>query len=200
MTTGVQGKPEPKARWTHLAPDSRLVALSSKQPDLPDMYLMHVDDIHFDLIVHKDSDLATEGSLDEGRTVQEEAKTKPTPTVSEKDEEVLEEAKTKPTVSEMDEVVEVEPSGDDTAGPGYMGWTVDDKVENEQKPYQKKVEELQQAYNELKVDFEELKAAYEKAFSKLETEDPAKTGELDDSKSQKKLNNEVRNIKIYISN
>ena len=55
--------PEPKARWTHLTPDDRLKLFSTVPKGLPDIWLMHVDNTHFDLIVEKDSLLAKEGGI-----------------------------------------------------------------------------------------------------------------------------------------
>ena len=55
LTTGVQGMEEPKARWTHITPDERLRDFSERVGELPDLYLMHQDENHFDLIVHKNS-------------------------------------------------------------------------------------------------------------------------------------------------
>ena len=63
LTTNVAGMEEPKARWTHLTPDERMKSFSKIPAGLPDMWLFHVDDHHFDLIVEKDSMLATNGSI-----------------------------------------------------------------------------------------------------------------------------------------
>ena len=58
LTTGISGMEEPKARWTHIEPDTRLSAFSEVHKGLPDMWLIHEDETHFDLLIHKDSDLA----------------------------------------------------------------------------------------------------------------------------------------------
>ena len=63
LTSNVAGMEEPKARWTHLTPDARLKSFCKIPAGLPDMWLFHVDDHHFDLIVEKDSMLATNGSI-----------------------------------------------------------------------------------------------------------------------------------------
>ena len=65
LTTGVLGMKEPRARWTHIVPDDRLSSFSTIHKGLPDMWLMHVDETHFDLLIRKDSDLAVEGCVDE---------------------------------------------------------------------------------------------------------------------------------------
>ena len=65
LTTGVIGLKEPSARWTHLEPDTRLSSFSTIHKGLPDMWLLHVDETHFDLLIRKDSDLADIGSIDE---------------------------------------------------------------------------------------------------------------------------------------
>ena len=49
---------EPSARWTHLSSDLRLKGSRNNPADLPEMWLFHVDSIHFDLIIRKDSLLA----------------------------------------------------------------------------------------------------------------------------------------------
>ena len=71
LTTNIRGKEDAFARWTHLTPDSRLKSFSKDQPQLPDMWLYHTDDSHFNLIVRKDSVLAKEGSIHERRDVTE---------------------------------------------------------------------------------------------------------------------------------
>ena len=63
LTTNIGNIVEPNARWTHMEPDVRMKTFSPVPQGLPGMWLMHVDDVHFDLIVHKDSLLATEGSI-----------------------------------------------------------------------------------------------------------------------------------------
>ena len=63
LTTGVEGMEEPKARWTHLVPDNRLRSFNTIQIDLLDMWMIHEDDSHFDLIIPKESILAKEGSI-----------------------------------------------------------------------------------------------------------------------------------------
>ena len=117
LTTGVQGKEEPKARWTHVEPDTMLRSFRQVEFELPDMWLMHVDNIHFDLTIRKDNDLAKEGSINtrkrnefqkEKKAEEEEGSTDP----------VEEEGK------EPDEPME---------GPGYMGWQVEDGIETIQK-------------------------------------------------------------------
>ena len=53
LTTNVAGMEEQTARWTHLTPDERMKSFSKIPAGLPDMWLFHVDDHHFDLIVEK---------------------------------------------------------------------------------------------------------------------------------------------------
>ena len=70
LTTNVENMVEPRARWTHLEPDPEMKTFSPVPKGLPNMWLMHVDEIHFDLIVHKDSLLVTEGSIDMEKEVE----------------------------------------------------------------------------------------------------------------------------------
>ena len=44
--------------------NERLKSFSTVPAGLPDMWLFHVDHIHFDLIIAKDSYLAKEGSIE----------------------------------------------------------------------------------------------------------------------------------------
>ena len=64
LTTGIPGLDEPRARWTHIDPDTRLSAFSEVHKGLPDMWLIHEDESHFDLLICKESDHATEGCID----------------------------------------------------------------------------------------------------------------------------------------
>ena len=63
LTTGVVGMAEPRARWTHLQPDIRLKEFCKIVGDLPEMWLLHQDNIHCDLIINRESILAKEGSI-----------------------------------------------------------------------------------------------------------------------------------------
>ena len=72
LTTNVKNMVNAKPRWTHMEPDIRMKKFSPVPQGLPEMWLMHLDEIHFDLIVHKDSLLATEGSIDMERKEESE--------------------------------------------------------------------------------------------------------------------------------
>ena len=65
LTTGLVGLEEPGARWTHIEPDKRLSSFSKVHKGLPDMWLLHVNETHFDLLVRKDSELAAVGCIDD---------------------------------------------------------------------------------------------------------------------------------------
>ena len=101
LTTNISGIEEPKARWTHLVPDERLKEFSTVKVETMDMFLMHVNNIHYDLIVNKHSILATEGDIPE-RKIRNEKESK-------------------------DEINEEEDDNEGT-GPGYMGWSMDENV------------------------------------------------------------------------
>ena len=60
LTVGVEAMEEPKARWTHLVPDKRLEDFDNmKQNSLvEDLWMIHEDGVHFDLIIKKESVLA----------------------------------------------------------------------------------------------------------------------------------------------
>ena len=72
LTTNIEGVEEPKARWTHLEPDERLKEFSSLPNGLQDLWLMHIDRNHLDLIIEKESILAKEGSIDQRHNSKEE--------------------------------------------------------------------------------------------------------------------------------
>ena len=72
LTTGV-GMVEPKARWTHLEPDIRLESFRSKLGELPELWILHSDNIHFDLLIRKDSKLAKEGSINQRQSKNEDS-------------------------------------------------------------------------------------------------------------------------------
>ena len=67
LPTGVK-----RARWTYIVPDERLSSFSKVHKGLPDMWIMHVDETHYDLMVHKESDLAKEGTLEDLAKKEEE--------------------------------------------------------------------------------------------------------------------------------
>ena len=58
FTVTVKGE----GRWTHLVPDKRLEAFNKKEKNIlvDDMWLIHQDEVHFDLIIHKDSVIANQ--------------------------------------------------------------------------------------------------------------------------------------------
>ena len=63
LTTDVRNVKGSKARWTHLEPDARMKIHSPIKQELPDVWMLHVDNTHFDLIIKKDNRLVTEGDL-----------------------------------------------------------------------------------------------------------------------------------------
>ena len=72
LTTGVEGMVEPRARWTHIQPDSRLKKFCKEIGDLPELWLFHIDEMHFNLLIRKDSELAKEGSIEQRKVTHEE--------------------------------------------------------------------------------------------------------------------------------
>ena len=64
LTAGVEGMKEPRARWTHMDPDRRLEAFKEINSNLVgDMWLLHEDSTHFDMIIKKDSILAKKDGI-----------------------------------------------------------------------------------------------------------------------------------------
>ena len=98
LTVGVQSMEEPKARWTHLVPDKRLEKFNRMEQNclVNDLWMIHEDGVHFDLIIKKESILARSEIIGE---ISENKKEKEKVEEDEKDEEV---------------------------GPGYMGWKMPD--------------------------------------------------------------------------
>ena len=53
----------PEPRWTLISPDDLLYDGNKAVLDLPDIYLYHNDETHYDLIVDRDSALAVQGPV-----------------------------------------------------------------------------------------------------------------------------------------
>ena len=176
LTVGVEGMEEPKSKWTHLLPDNRLKNFSNIQPGLLDMWLIHEDGTHFDLMVSRTSILATEGSIHQrGNYTNEE-----TGNISVDEKEIDEYS------GENDD------SKEETDGPGYMGWKIKDDVE---KSTCTNYDELKKAYNELKQDYGTLKEAF-KAVTK-EIKELSSNGKEthNEDRKLKKLENEMIQLK-----
>ena len=139
LTTNVAGMKEPRARWTHLSPDQRLKSFSTVPVGLPDMWLMHLDSTHFDLIVEKDSQLAKEGSIGTRMNDQE--------------------------VTDKANICKDFGDSENDLGPGYMGWQAREETETEkEKETETETEsqhklylDLKKAYNGLQSDYVQLK-------------------------------------------
>ena len=139
LTTNIASLEETKARWTHLVPDQRLKSFSRISMKLPDMWVLHRDEQHFDLIIEKNSTLAKEGPI----------------------ESVIEDEKIV-----TDDGVETKNMGEDEeeVTAGYMGWQID---EEESDDYNKlRYKALKEAYEHLKKDHETLKVEYTKLKTK----------------------------------
>ena len=205
LTTDVVGIKEPRARWTHMVPDSRLIGFSKIKPGLPDMWLVHVDEIHFDLIIPKDSDLAKEGSLDDLRLVKEDTNKHGCKTCDNSFEstQLLEEhlrkhelkenscrecdkkfgthASLRQHEEEHNEVEEIKE--DQTIGPGYMGWKIEES---------NKIDEPGDKVKKLEKGFFDLKIAYEKLEKIVENQNNEKRI---DEKKRKGMENEIKQLK-----
>ena len=146
LTVGVVGMKEPGARWTHVLPDRRLQLFSTEQSGRADMWLMHEDNIHFDLIITKESLLTKDANLEQ---------TKDTTKNSVK-EDILED-KNGPGYM------------------GWVLDDVDDVIENvdHKKEYEKKVQVLKKDFDDLKEKFDSLKSDYEE-YIKNETKNAKK--------------------------
>ena len=126
LTTNVANVSEPGARWTHISPDTRLKSYCSVPAGLPDMWLRHVDEQHFELIVKNDSILVTNGSIDD---------------YIEKVDREEEENNT-----ELEDKNEI--------GPGYMGWKIGEESEVDDDRIEYK--DLKIAYNVLQKKHSQL--------------------------------------------
>ena len=147
LTTGVIGTEEPQARWTHLVPDTRLSDFSTIVKGLPDMYLIHSDEIHFDLLIRKDSELALEGSVDEIRSTEEG-----------KDCLFCEMCdKTFKNEKDLKEHVQIHEMSNVELGPGYMGWKISEVEEKDQNNIQDEIKELKNAVNVMKEELDNIR-------------------------------------------
>ena len=174
LTTGVPGMKDPAARWTHLEPDTRLKEAGAeygKLGHLPELWLMHTDEIHFNLIIKKESMVAKEGCVDERKE-------------SEKVDIITE---------NIHDSVKCD-NDDLESGPGYMGWKVSDDSQTyqEEKQFLEKLSEVKASYEELKKNFVELKSDFETMKTKLEKKDNEK--EKDD-KAINHLKIEISKVK-----
>ena len=171
LTTGVSGMEEPKARWTHLTPDTRLVKFSTIHKGLPDMWLIHSDEIHFDLMIRKNSELAIEGSvgdllfrektvhckesekyLEANRKVgNHEAKHRSLQSFACElcDESFLDKSKLKAHVKCHNDSEELEDHG-----PGYMGWRIKDTEDKDIDKIRIEVKSLRNELNSMKNEVE----------------------------------------------
>ena len=132
----------PRARWTYIVPDERLSSFSKVHQGLPDMWIMHVDETHYDLMVHRESELAKEGTIED-----------------------LEK-------KEKDEERNMKVDDGDELGPGYIGWKTDDKLEkmSDEIDLKKTLVELKEWYSELKKEVSNLKQEMKKKERKQEKE------------------------------
>ena len=165
LTTNVRDIKEPGARWTHLKPDVKMKQYSPVPSGLPDMWLLHTDNIHFDLIVHIESTLVTEGSLESNKSDKACEKGGMNVHIEKSHEEgVLVECKQCDNIFETEEGLKEHISVKhiderkiqckqcerrfktedglkrhtknmheetyENSGPGYMGWKIDDEVED----------------------------------------------------------------------
>ena len=100
---------------------------------LPDMYMMHVDEQHFDLIIERDSILAKEGSIDARREANE--------------------------IDDSDKTSENDVK-ETAVGPGYMGWQVGEGEEHKNQDFKMLQEayiDLKRDYKELKEEVTKLR-------------------------------------------
>ena len=143
LPTGVRGVPA--ARWTYIIPDERLRRFSTIHSGLPDMWIMHNDETHYDLLVHKDSELAKEGSVEE-----------------------LEKTSNNKVVNEE----ENEEHDFSLSGPGYMGWEINDEIEkkSDDTDTKKTVVELMECYAVIKKEVENMKKESIKKEKKQDAE------------------------------
>ena len=147
LTTNIVNLEETNARWTHIQPDHRLKSFSKVPIGLPDMFLLHVDDQHFDLLIHKNSTLAQEGSI--------ESQNDPKKVVT---EEVID--------SEKEDIEE------DVISPGYMGW----QIGEEEKDFNNlRYKALQDAYKHLEKEYKALDDEYKELKKKYDEENDWKS-------------------------
>ena len=177
LTVGVEGMVEPKARWTHLEPDTRLKKFCSINIDLPDVWIFHTDKVDFDLIVSKDSEFAKHGTVNKRQSKPVEKLDANNVNEKEENDSKKSDAVANNQTGEDDEPIE---------GPGYMGWGIDDKTGEYDKTqdFKSKLEKVKDSYDNLKSEFDELKTAFKQMEKKLEEKNV-------DAKSIKKLDSEI---------
>ena len=117
------------------------------------MWIMHADEVHFDLLIRTDGELAKEGTVDDMEiNMQEDEKVE--------EEELLEKEGTVDAMEidnkqEDEKVVEEEELENAPLGPGYMGWKLNDE-EKDSPPhmdFKDKIAEFKDGYDEMKRKF-----------------------------------------------
>ena len=134
----------PRARWTYIFPDERLSKFSTIHRGLPDMWILHVDETHYDLMVHKDSELAKEGSVEE---------------LEKEEENISNDEKERSDIGQN--------------GPGYMGWATNDEIDNnkfDEADTKKTLVELIEGVANVKKEVANMKKEFLKKEKKQETE------------------------------
>ena len=177
LTTSVMNMKEPRARWTHITPDERLSTFSEVHKGLPDMWLIHSDETHFDLLVKKESELVKEGSIED--MVKERTEENIASKIS--CNECKQEFQTK---TDLDEHRESKHRERAPIGPGYMGLEGTDELENKSDVVElnKTVVSLIENYSEIRKEvkkqgeeLKELKVEYKKVLNTLRDETIART-------------------------
>ena len=193
LTTGIMNMEEPKARWTHILPDTRLSRFSTIHKGLPDMWLIHTDETHFDLLVHKDSELGREGSIEDlekekDDKIGEIKENTENGKVSSKGniKNIKCEKCEKTFIKQVDLVQHTQKNHKDMVhmGPGYMGWEANDEVESDSgvKELKKTMVELIESHADMKKEvkkqkeeLKELKDEYKTVLNMLKAETYART-------------------------
>ena len=193
LTTGINME-ESRARWTHIVPDDRLSKFSEVHKGLPDMWVIHEDETHFDLIVNKESVLVREGTIEELEKENEgedksakKGENIENVKLSKSSNGKIECEKCKKTFNKQADLThhsQKNHRGIDQIGPGYMGWETSDVVENESgvKELKKSILELieNQADMEKEIkkqrkELKEVKEEYKVVLDILKDETYART-------------------------
>ena len=183
LTTNVSGMKEPAARWTHLVPDLRLKEFSEVFVNLPDLWLWHLDGIHYDLIIEKNSMLIKERDLVENVVLHEKKETNSNFTCK----TIGKNRNVAKSVVFCEKMEESSKDTDETTGPGYLGWKTSEEVErtvSEEVEYNEDHVDYKKAYMDLKNENELLK------------EENAKLKKSNDiGKDIEKLSKEIKSLK-----
>ena len=184
LTTHIPSNKGVISRWTHLVPDRRLESgHQNRSFMLNDMWLIHENNTHFDLIVRKDSILSQKDGLFQRNCEKGDNKSEINVEMKEHVEQDhfgydCDECKYKAiTEKDLETHTDMKHSKQNV-GPGYMGWKMDEEnvnIQNESKESEdsalrKEIKELKEVVKNLVDNIQNIKKDTTKEMNQLKNE------------------------------